>query len=97
MIPKPHLLLLGTFLLSVLLYVDRACISTARGQITRDLALSDTQWGCVMAAFALRYALFQTPTGAIADRFRPRVLLTSVVVLWAPMKSDRPLELEGRS
>ncbi|MHC1765116.1 MAG: MFS transporter [Verrucomicrobiia bacterium] len=83
MIPKRHLLLLGTFLLSVLLYVDRACISTAKGDITRDLALSDTQWGWVMAAFALGYALFQTPTGAIADRFGPRVLLTSVVVLWS--------------
>ncbi|MHB8897170.1 MAG: MFS transporter [Thermoguttaceae bacterium] len=83
MIPKRHLLLLGTFLLSVLLYVDRACISTAKGDITRDLALSDTQWGWVMAAFALGYALFQTPTGAVADRFGPRVLLTSVVVLWS--------------
>jgi len=83
MIPKRHLLLLGTFLLSVLLYVDRACISTAKSEITRDLSLSDTQWGWVMAAFALGYALFQTPTGAIADRFGPRVLLTSVVVLWS--------------
>ncbi|NJN05761.1 MAG: MFS transporter [Rhodobacteraceae bacterium] len=83
MIPKRHLLLLGTFLLSVLLYVDRACIATAKTDITRDLSLSDTQWGWVMAAFALGYALFQTPTGAIADRFGPRVLLTSVVVLWS--------------
>lgn len=83
MIPKRYLLLSGTFLLSVLLYVDRACISTAKGEITRDLNLSDTQWGWVMAAFALGYALFQTPTGAIADRFGPRVLLTSVVVLWS--------------
>jgi ACS family glucarate transporter-like MFS transporter len=83
MIPKRYLLLFGTFLLSVLLYVDRACISTAKGDITRDLGMSDTQWGWVMAAFALGYALFQTPTGAIADKFGPRVLLTSVVVLWS--------------
>ena len=83
MIAKRHLLLLGTFLLSVLLYVDRACIATAKGDITSELGLSDTQWGWVMAAFALGYALFQTPTGAIADRFGPRVLLTSVVVLWS--------------
>jgi len=81
--PKRYLLLLGTFLLSVLLYVDRACISTAKGDITRDLSMSDTQWGWVMAAFALGYALFQTPTGAVADRFGPRVLLTSVVLLWS--------------
>jgi len=81
--PRRYLLLLGTFLLSVLLYVDRACISTAKSDITHDLGLSDPQWGWVMAAFALGYALFQTPTGAVADRFGPRVLLTSVVVLWS--------------
>ncbi|MDA7916290.1 MFS transporter [Verrucomicrobia bacterium] len=83
MIPKRYLLLLGTFLLSVLLYVDRACIATAKDDITSELSLSDTQWGWVMAAFSLGYALCQTPTGAIADRFGPRVLLSSVVILWS--------------
>ncbi|MBT5927731.1 MAG: MFS transporter [Verrucomicrobia bacterium] len=83
MIPKRALLIFGTFLLSVLLYVDRACIATAKDSITSDLNLSDTQWGWVMSAFALGYAFFQTPTGAIADRFGPRILLSSVVVLWS--------------
>lgn len=83
MIPKRYLLLTGTFLLSVLLYVDRACIATAKTDITTELSLSDKQWGWVMAAFSLGYALCQTPTGAIADRFGPRVLLSSVVVLWS--------------
>ncbi len=83
MIPKRYLLLVGTFLLSVLLYVDRACIATAKEGITTDLGLSNNQWGWVMAAFSLGYALCQTPTGAIADRFGPRVLLSSVVVLWS--------------
>ncbi len=83
MIPKRAFLITGTFLLSVLLYIDRACIATAKEGIAGDLQLSDTQWGWVMSAFALGYALFQTPTGAIADRFGPRVLLTSVVVLWS--------------
>ncbi len=83
MIPKRALLIFGTFLLSVLLYVDRACIATAKDSITTDLNLSDTQWGYVVSAFALGYAFFQTPTGAIADRFGPRILLSSVVVLWS--------------
>lgn len=83
MIPKRALLIFGTFLLSVLLYVDRACIATAKESITTELSLSDTQWGWVMSAFAIGYAFFQTPTGAIADRFGPRILLSSVVVLWS--------------
>ena len=68
--PTRYWLVVGTFLLSMLLYVDRACISAAKGAISRDLALSDTQFGWVLAAFALGYALTQTPAGALADRLR---------------------------
>lgn len=72
-----------TFALSMLLYVDRVAISTARGPITSDLGLSDTQFGWVLSAFALGYALFQTPGGLVADRFGARLALTSVVTLWS--------------
>ena len=72
-----------TFALSMLLYVDRVAISTARGPITSELGLSDTEFGWVLSAFALGYALFQTPGGLIADRFGARLALTSVVTLWS--------------
>ena len=72
-----------TFALSMLLYVDRVAISTARGPITSELGLSDTQFGWVLSAFALGYALFQTPGGLFADRFGARVALASVVSLWS--------------
>jgi ACS family glucarate transporter-like MFS transporter len=67
----------------MLLYVDRIAISTARGPITSELNLSDTQFGWVLSAFALGYALFQTPTGALADRFGPRLVLTALVAIWS--------------
>ena len=72
-----------TFALSMLLYVDRVAISTARGPIAAELGLSDTQFGWALSAFALGYALFQTPAGLVADRFGPRVVLASVVTLWS--------------
>ena len=72
-----------TFALSMLLYVDRVAISTARGPIASELGLSDTQFGWVLSAFALGYALFQTPGGLLADRFGARIALTSVVALWS--------------
>ena len=72
-----------TFALSMLLYIDRIAISTARGPISTELSLSDTQFGWALSAFALGYALFQTPAGLIADRFGARVALTSVVTLWS--------------
>ena len=81
--PKRYLLLVATFLLSVLLYVDRVCISAAKDGITTDLQLTDQQIGWAFSAFALGYALCQTPAGAMADRFGPRRLLTVVVVLWS--------------
>ena len=83
MIPKRYLLIFGTFLLSVLLYVDRVCISAAKDPITAELGLSDTQFGWALSAFALGYALFQTPSGILADRFGPRLVLTSVVIFWS--------------
>lgn len=83
MIPKRALLVSGTFLLAVLLYVDRICISAAKDGITHDLGLTDKQFGWVLSAFAIGYALFQTPGGWLADKFGPRSILTSVVVLWS--------------
>lgn len=60
-IPARYLLILLTFLHTVNLYVDRAVISAARDPILAELELSLTEWGWVMAAFTLGYALFQTP------------------------------------
>ena len=82
-IPKRYLLVFGTFLLSVLLYIDRICISAAKDPIAGDLGLNDKQMGWVLSAFALGYALFQTPSGMRADKFGPRRILASVVTFWS--------------
>lgn len=81
--PVRYLLVASTFLLSMLLYVDRVCISAAKGAVAADLGLSDKQFGWVLSAFALGYALLQTPAGVMADRFGPRRVLTAVVSVWS--------------
>jgi MFS transporter, ACS family, glucarate transporter len=83
LIPTRFLLVLGMFLLSMLLYVDRVCISSAKNEIAADLRLSDTQMGWVLSIFALGYALFQVPSGILADRFGPRLILSAVVTFWS--------------
>jgi MFS transporter, ACS family, glucarate transporter len=83
MIARRHTLVSTTFLLSVLLYVDRTCISTAKDAVCADLALSKEQWSWVLASFAFGYALFQTPGGALADRLGGRLVLTAVVTAWS--------------
>lgn len=83
MIARRHLLIVSTFLLSVLLYVDRTCISTAKDAVSADLGLSNEQWSWVLASFAFGYALFQTPGGAMADKLGGRFVLTAVVTAWS--------------
>ncbi|WP_221420228.1 MFS transporter [Fulvivirga sp. M361] len=82
-IPIRYLVVLGTFLLSLLLYIDRVCISVAKEPIQGSLSLTETQMGWVLSIFALGYALFQTPSGIMADRFGPRVVLSSIVTIWS--------------
>jgi ACS family glucarate transporter-like MFS transporter len=72
-----------TFTLTTLLYVDRIAISAAKAQVTSEFSLSDTQFGWVLSAFALGYALFQAPSGALADKLGPRVVLALIVSLWS--------------
>lgn len=81
--PVRYFLILGAFMLSVLMWVDRACISAAKGDIAADLGFDDKQMGWVMAAFSLGYALFQVPSGKLADRFGPRIVMTAVCVMWS--------------
>ena len=80
---KRYLLLAGAFLLTLILYVDRACISAAKGDIASDLHLTEKQMGWVMSVFALGYALFQVPSGMFVDRWGPRRALAAIVSLWS--------------
>ena len=81
--PKRFLLIFGAFVVSVLMWVDRACISAAKGDIASDMNFNDQQMGWVMSAFALGYALFQVPSGKLADRYGPRKVMSLVCVVWS--------------
>lgn len=80
--PRTILLVL-LFLLSWILYLDRAAISTAKDLVAKDLGLSNDAMGVVFGSFALAYALGQIPAGWFADRFGPRMTLTIVVSAWS--------------
>ena len=81
--PLRYLLGTITFLLSVLMYIDRACISAAKDDICSDFGLDYIQWAWVMAAFTLGYALFQSPAGKFADIKGPRIVLTAIISVWS--------------
>jgi ACS family glucarate transporter-like MFS transporter len=83
--PYRYVLVVLTFCLSLLLYIDRACISTSKDAMVAEFGFTDVQWGWAMAIFTLGYALAQTPTGTLADRTGPRSLLGCIVALWSLM------------
>ena len=78
-----YVVMAALFVLSLILYIDRAAISSAKMAIASELSLSDTTMGAVFSAFALGYALAQIPSGWFADRVGPRIALASIVTLWS--------------
>jgi MFS transporter, ACS family, glucarate transporter len=71
------------FLLAVITYLDRVCISAAAPFITSDLHLTTLQMGKVFSAFALAYSLFEIPSGWLGDVSGPRRVLTRIVLWWS--------------
>jgi sugar phosphate permease len=67
---------IGLLLLSTVInYADRVNIAVAGADIMRQTGWNKEQFGVVLSAFLLGYALFQFPGGRIADRWSPRKML----------------------
>jgi ACS family glucarate transporter-like MFS transporter len=71
------------FVLSALGYLNRVNMSVAGTSIMQEFHLSQIQLGWVFSVFTLGYALFQAPTGRLADRFGPRRILALATIWWA--------------
>ncbi len=69
--------------LSMITYLDRACIGQVAPYMKADFALSDAQWGYLMGAFGLAYALFEIPSGWLGDVYGPRRTLLRIVLWWS--------------
>ncbi|MEP6539079.1 MAG: MFS transporter [Bryobacteraceae bacterium] len=71
------------FLLVLVMYFDRLCIAVAGPRIQRDLNMSPSNWGWVIGAFTIAYAMFEIPSGMLGDRIGPRKVLTRIVLWWS--------------
>jgi ACS family glucarate transporter-like MFS transporter len=74
-----------TLVLTAIAYLDRVCISTAAPAMKDELHITDIEMGYVFSAFTLAYALFEVPSGWLADRFGARVTLARIVLWWSAM------------
>jgi sugar phosphate permease len=64
-------------------YVDRSTVAIANPLIRRDLGLSLAEMGLVLSAFLWTYSFMQLPIGALVDRFKPRLMLATGLVIWS--------------
>ena len=74
-------------LLIVITYLDRVCISVAGPRIQDSLNIGPAAWGWVGGIFAVAYAAFEIPTGALGDRIGARRVLTRIVLWWSVFTS----------
>src|SRR5262249_46245538 len=71
------------FAMSVLMYLDRLCISAAAPAISSEFHLSASQMGYVFSAFTLAYAVFEIPSGWLGDYIGTRKALARIVLWWS--------------
>ena len=83
-IPGLRWLMIGlVFLATVINYVDRQTLAVLKKTICDDLAISDTQYGLIFAAFLIAYAISQTLSGRLYDAIGTRRGFTASIVVWS--------------
>jgi MFS transporter, ACS family, glucarate transporter len=81
--PYRYRVLALLFFLVMIMFLDRLCIAVAGPRIQHELNISPRQWGWVIGAFTISYALFEIPSGLLADRIGPRRVLLRIVLWWS--------------
>src|SRR5450432_4641996 len=71
------------FFLILITYLDRVTISLVGVRIKSAFNLSNEQFGWVLGAFALAYALFEIPSGILGDRIGQRAIFMRIVLWWS--------------
>src|SRR6516164_7999275 len=76
---KIFLLLL---MLTAINYIDRASLSVAMPLMSKEFDLDPAMQGLILSSFFWTYAFMQVPGGMLADRYKPRIVITLSTVGW---------------
>lgn len=76
-------ILVLTFFLAFIMYLDRVCMGTAAPAIMKEFHLNKVTMGWSVSAFNWAYALFQIPAGWMADRYGARIVLAAALTWWS--------------
>ncbi|WP_350291538.1 MFS transporter [uncultured Croceitalea sp.] len=76
--------IVGTiFLATTINYIDRQALSVAAPVIKEDLGLSNEQYGWIVSAFLLAYAIMQLASGIVIDKIGTKKGFSLAVVWWS--------------
>src|SRR5262245_46356798 len=76
---------------AVIAYIHRNSLGAAESIVRADLQLSKTDMGAVLSSFFWGYALFQIPSGWLADRWGTRRFLSLLALIWSLTTAATPL------
>lgn len=80
-----YLILLLLCVMACIAYIQRSAVSVPADTIARDLKLADLalNMGIIQSIWYLGYAVFQMPSGWLADRCGSRLTLAVLCVVWS--------------
>jgi MFS transporter, ACS family, aldohexuronate transporter len=82
--PRLRWVIVGlVFLVTLINYIDRLTISVLAPVITKDLGLSNLQFGTIATWFLLAYTVSQALSGRLYDRIGTRLGFTVSVTIWS--------------
>lgn len=81
--PYRYRVLIFLLFLTFITYLDRVCISLVGVRVKSEFKLTNEEFGWVLAAFALAYALFEIPSGILGDRIGQRAVFIRIVTWWS--------------
>ena len=81
--PYRYRVLIFLFSLMFLTYLDRIAIGLLGKRIISEFNLTNEQFGWVLSAFSLAYAIFEIPTGIMGDRIGQKLVLIRIVLWWS--------------
>jgi ACS family hexuronate transporter-like MFS transporter len=82
--PRLRWVIVGlVFLVTLINYIDRLTISVLAPVITKDLGLSNLQFGSIATWFLLAYTVSQALSGRLYDRIGTRLGFTVSVTIWS--------------
>jgi len=71
------------FIFAMVCYLDRLVFSVGASPIMRGLSLTPVQFGMIISIFSIGYFVFQIPGGIACQYKGPRVIISSVLIVWS--------------